>query len=74
MKYLLLAVLLLPGCASTRMLMYGAQGKVLLFAAVPCAQSFPTKPAMVSAWVRERDIGKETVICSPTCDCRMVAP
>lgn len=76
---LLLIALLLSGCASIHnareyatLALYAAEHKVLVFALTPCAPANAGKPAMVSAWVRERDIGKTVVVCDSECDCKLV--
>lgn len=71
-------LLILAGCTSMRdystLLLYQAEGKVLLFARAPCAtaSSHSDKPAMVSEWVREKDINKMVVLCDNECNCRLV--
>lgn len=75
------ALLILPACgahnywsgASVRdvstLVFYGAQRKELMFVRTPCTRS--DKPALVSAWVREKDIGNMIVVCDTECDCRL---
>lgn len=54
------------------MALYAAEHKVLLFSMTPCSATHTDKPALVSAWVRERDIGKMVVVCDPNCNCRLM--
>lgn len=69
-------IALLTGCTSIRdystLMLYRAQGKVLVTVLSPCAPSVPDKPALVMEWVREKDIGKMTVLCDTSCNCKMV--
>lgn len=64
----------LTGCAEAldyaTLTLYQVQRKELVFVLNPCGDR-PGKPAMVSAWVREKDRNKMLVVCDEKCNCRL---
>lgn len=73
-KLVLVLSLVLAGCGTMRdqatLIKYSIQRKILLTALTPCTQT--NKPALVTEWVKEKNIDKMWVVCDTDCNCKLV--